>query len=134
MRLVSLTPPRAATGDGDKGPGVRPNAPAAPSCGAARLLALALGRDAHDVLRHADLLQRPDQHRRDIDLEAAQALARRAREGVVVVVPGLAEGRDREPEHVRRLVLDVEAPAPEEVAERVDRARDVVEEEQHAQA
>ena len=44
-------------------------------------------------------------------LPAAQAVEGGAGEGVVVVVPGLAERRQREPEDVGRLVVDVEAPA-----------------------
>ena len=54
---------------------------------------------------------------------------RRAREGVVVVVPGLAERGDGEPEHVGRLVLGREAPPAEEVADRVDREGHVVDQE-----
>ena len=64
-----------------------------------------------------------------VDLPPLQAVHRGAREGVVVVVPGLAERRQREPEHVGRVVLDVEAAAAEEVAHRVDRPGDVVEHE-----
>ena len=52
------------------------------------------------------------------------------REGVVVVVPRLAEGQQRQPREVARLVVGVEAPAPEEVAQRVDREGDVVQDEQ----
>ncbi len=48
---------------------------------------------------------------------------------MVVVVPGLSERHQRQPGDVRRLVLDVEAPAPEDVADRVDRPRHVVDEE-----
>ena len=50
-------------------------------------------------------------------------------EGVVVVVPRLAEGQQREPREVARLVAGVEAPAPEEVAQRVDREGHVVQDE-----
>src|SRR6185503_19002854 len=42
---------------------------------------------------------------------------------------GLAEARQGEPPDVRGAVLDVEPPASEEVADRVDRPRDVVQEE-----
>ena len=55
-----------------------------------------------------------------------QAVRGRARERVVVVVPALAEGRDREPEDVGRVILDVEAALAEEVADRVDRPGHVV--------
>ena len=87
------------------------------------------GRDAHDVPHEADALHRADDPGGRIELATAEAVGRRAREGVVIVVPGLAEGRQREPEDVGRVVLDVEAPAPEEVADRVDGPRHVVDEE-----
>ena len=48
---------------------------------------------------------------------------------MVVVVPGLAEGREREPGEVARLVAGAEAAAAEEVAEGVDREGRVVQEE-----
>ena len=48
---------------------------------------------------------------------------------MVVVVPGLAEGEEREPEQVARLVLRAEPAAAEEVAERVDRVGRVMEHE-----
>jgi hypothetical protein len=51
-------------------------------------------------------------------------VARRGREGVVGVVPGLAEGRQREPEHVARLVRRAEPPATDDVADRVEAERD----------
>ena len=57
-------------------------------------------------------LQAPDDERGRIELPAVEAVARRGREGVVVVVPGLAEGGQREPEHVARLVRRAEPPAP----------------------
>ena len=47
----------------------------------------------------------------------------------MVVVPRLAERRDRQPEDVGRVVVDVEAPLADEVADAVDRPRDVVQEE-----
>ena len=72
---------------------------------------------------------RPDDEAADVHLPPAQAMGRRAREGVVVVVPGLAERGDREPEHVGRLVVRREAPAAEEVADRVDREGHVVDQE-----
>ena len=52
-----------------------------------------------------------------------------ARERVVVVVPGLAETGQREPEDVRRIVAGLEAACAEEVADRVDAPGDVVDEE-----
>ena len=87
------------------------------------LLLLALRRDQHDVPRQAEAPHRPDHPAAGVELPPAQAVQRRAREGVVVVVPGLAERGQREPEDVGRLVLRAEAPAAEEVADRVDRRR-----------
>ena len=55
-------------------------------------------------------------------------------EGVVVVVPRLAEGDPGEPPDVARLVLDAEAARAEEVADGVDRPGDVVEQEDPDQA
>ena len=93
------------------------------------------GVDRHDVPREADPGHRADDQARDVDLAAPQAVPRGGGEGVVVVVPGLAERGQREPEHVAATeVVGVEAPAPEEVADRVDRERDVVEEEDPHQA
>src|SRR4051794_23463521 len=51
------------------------------------------------------------------------------REGMVVVVPGLAHRRYGEPEDVARLVVGREAAAAEEVTDRVDAPRHVVEQE-----
>src|SRR3954447_9036424 len=98
---------------------------------ARQLLALALRRDPHDVPDEPEALHRADEPRRRVErrLEPREAMAGRARERVVVVVPGLAEARQREPPHVRRVVLDGEAAPAEEVADRVDRPRNVVEEE-----
>ncbi len=62
-------------------------------------------------------------------LPGLQAVEGGGREGMVVVVPGLAHRQRREPEHVARLVLDREPLAPEEVADRVDRPGHVVEQE-----
>src|SRR4029077_12038834 len=66
---------------------------------------------------------------RGIELPAAQPVDGGAREGVVVVVPGLAEGGEGEPEDVGRLVLDLEPAGSEEVTDRVDAPGDVVDEE-----
>ena len=67
---------------------------------------------------------------RGVELPPAHPVGGGGREGVVVVVPRLAEGQHRQPREVARLVVGVEAPAPEEVAQRVDREGDVVQDEQ----
>ena len=58
-------------------------------------LELALRRDPHHVPGEPELLEQRDHERRRVEqpLPAAQAVASRAREGVVVVVPRLAEAR-----------------------------------------
>src|SRR5262245_12861425 len=48
---------------------------------------------------------------------------------MVVVMPGLAEGRDGEPEDIGRVVVDVKAAGAREVADGVDAPGDVVDEE-----
>src|SRR3954451_20516574 len=93
------------------------------------LLLLALGADLDHVPHEFRRLHRPDHPGGRVDLPPAQPVHRRAREGVVGVMPGLAEGERREPEHVRRVVVPLEAAGAEEVADRVDRPRDVVQQE-----
>ena len=77
--------------------------------GGDRLARLALGRDLDDVPGQPELLERPDHAGRDVDLPRLEAVARGGREGVVVVVPRLAEGQRRQPQQVARLVARVEA-------------------------
>ena len=67
--------------------------------------------------------------RRGVELPALEPVLGRAREGVVVVVPGLAHRRQGDPPHVGRLVLDLEPALAEVVADRVDRPGHVVQEE-----
>src|SRR4051812_32192928 len=93
------------------------------------LLSLALRRDLHDVPGQPGAPHQPDQHRRRIDLVPTQAMRGRARERVMVVMPALPERRDRQPEHVRRLILDVEATLPEEMTHGIDRPGHVMLEE-----
>src|SRR3954452_1708831 len=70
-------------------------------------LTLALGGDADDSARQVQLFEPEDHPRRRIEraLVPAQPSLGRAREGVVVVVPGLAEARQREPRDVGRMVV-----------------------------
>src|SRR3954447_10629164 len=91
-----------------------------------RLARLTLRRDAHDVPREPKLLEPPDDPTPGVELPRLEAVPRRGREGVVVVVPGLAEGERRQPQQVARLVARLEALPAEEVAERVDRVGHVV--------
>ena len=93
------------------------------------LLKLAFGRDANDVPREMHLRERRDDHPGGVDLPPPQAVVSRPRERVMVVVPGLSEREHGEPCDVRRLVLDVEPAPAEEVADRVHRPGDVVNEE-----
>src|SRR5690242_320880 len=80
------------------------------------------------------LFQRPDEHGADVDLVPLHAVVGGPGEGVVVVVPRLAEGRDGEPGHVPRLVGGGEPAAAEVVADRVHRVRHVVDQEDPHQA
>src|SRR5947209_1895928 len=89
---------------------------------------LALWRDPDDVPGKADALKPEDDPGRRVRLVPAQSMARAARERVVIVMPGLAEGEDRQDGDVRRVVFDVEAPGAEEVAHGVHRPRHVVNE------
>ena len=112
--------------------------PVAKPSGASRrcgLLGHPLGRDADDVPRQPGLLQPADDETGEVELPARQTVAGRGREGVVVVVPRLAEGERRQPPDVARLVGRVEAAAAGEVADRVDGVGDVVDDEHpHAAA
>jgi hypothetical protein len=47
---------------------------------------------------------------------------------MVVVMPGLAEARQRESEGIGRMIVGLEAPRAEEVADQVDAPGDVVDE------
>src|SRR5439155_11305044 len=90
---------------------------------------LAGGGNADDVPREVAALQGADHPGARVELHPAEAVARRGREGVMVVVPGLAEGERRKPGQVARLVVRPEGPPAEEVTQRVDAERRVVHEE-----
>src|SRR3954447_16353258 len=77
-------------------------------------LALTRVADPHDVPGQAAGLEPAEEHGRRIDLPAPQPVACRGGEGVVVVVPGLPEREERQPEHVARLVRRAEAAPPED--------------------
>src|SRR5262245_60491954 len=89
-------------------------------------LLLALRRDADDVPGEAEALHRADDRPGRVELAPAEAVDRRPGEGVVVVVPGLAEGREREPPDVGRPIVGREPAGSVEVADRVDRPGHVV--------
>src|ERR1700722_10135056 len=108
---------------------MRPGGGASAPGGDERLRPLALGRNADDVPGQSDPRHRQNQDPRDVELIPAEPVKRRAREGVVVVVPGLPERERRQPPDVGRQVVDVEPAAAEDVADRVDRPGDVVNEE-----
>src|ERR1700759_3198924 len=92
-----------------------------------------LVRPAH-VVGPAQLLQRPDDARTGVELALQRAVPRAGRVGVVQVVPGLTERRDRHPGHVLRLVACLEFRRAERVADRVDRPGDVVQQRDPDQA
>src|SRR5262245_23525795 len=108
-----------------RGAGARPQPMKSGGC----LDGLALRSYPDDVPGEAEPLQRPDHRRGGIELLALHAVHRRCREGVMAVVPGLAERRQGEPGEVSRLVGRLEVPLAEHVAERIDRVGDVVEDE-----
>src|SRR4051794_37027707 len=83
----------------------------------------------HDVPGQPELLEGPDDGGRDVDLAQSMPMVRGRRKRVVVVVPRLAEREEGEPREVARLVTGVVRLLAEEVAERVDRVRDVVHDE-----
>src|SRR5690606_41871350 len=86
-----------------------------------------LGGRPADVIAPAQRLEEPDDGGADVDLPLEHAVPGAGRVGVVEVVPGLAEGRDGQPPDVPRLVADLELLLAEDVADRVDRPGDVVE-------
>ena len=96
--------------------------PAAPAC-------LALGADPDHVPDQAARSSAADDQRREVELPAAEAVARprSGRRGGCCARP--RRRRRREPGEVARLVGGREAPAAEDVAERVDAVGDVVQDE-----
>src|SRR5438046_3002748 len=79
---------------------------------------LRFGRPVH-FGRPTRPLEQPDHSRARIDLMCERTVASRAREGVVEVVPGLAERDDTEGREVGAAVLLCGRLAPEHVADGV---------------
>src|ERR1700686_1701321 len=94
-----------------------------------QLLLLLLCADAHHVPGEAQPLQRGYDQTGDVDFPPTQSMEGRRGEGVMVVVPRLAERGHCQPEHIRGVILQREASFAVEVANRVDAPRDVVQEE-----
>src|SRR5688500_18634346 len=90
---------------------------------------LLLGGNPDDAPGEPELLEGEDHPAAGVNLNLAQSVKGRRREGVMVVVPGLAERDPGEPPDIARLVARDEASATPEVADRVDREGDVVEQE-----
>src|SRR5687768_14748093 len=91
-----------------------------------RLAVLARGWNPDDVPDEPRALHGANDQCGRVELPAPQAMRSRLRERVMVVVPRLPERQWGEPGEVARLVAGREWPAPEAVAERVDRVRGVV--------
>src|SRR2546423_1838367 len=62
-----------------------------------QLRGLAFWRDSYDPPSEPAALKASDQPTAGVDLESVEAVERRRGKGVMVVVPGLAEGQPREP-------------------------------------
>src|SRR5947209_7166095 len=90
---------------------------------------LALRCDSRHVPHQTDALQDANHDRGRVELEATKSVSGRGGKGVVVVVPGLAKRSQRQPREVAGLIVGLEALAPEEVTQRVDAERDVVQDE-----
>src|SRR5262245_64447654 len=84
-----------------------------------------LGLRPVDIVRPAEVLEPLDEARGAVDLSGTEPVARRAGEGVVVVVPRLTHREDREGREVRADVARRERPLPEAVADGVHRPRAV---------
>ena len=92
-----------------------------------------LSRDFFGGQRHvpgeADQGERADDVVAHVDLPPAQAVPGRGREGVVGVVPALAQRQDAEHDVVAALVVAPVGPQAPQVADRVDAPGDVVDQE-----
>src|SRR5690242_1744980 len=95
---------------------------------------LAAGVDPLDVPHQSEPFHQADEPARDVELAAVDPVHGRRGEGVVVVVPGLAQRRKGEEPVVAALVPAGIRPAPEHVADRVDAPGDVLEERDPHQA
>src|SRR3954447_16516423 len=124
--------PTARAGTAARG-GPRRGWRAAARCSCRELRRLARAAHADHVPCEPHPLQGPHHRRRHVGLPPAAPVRGGGRERVVVVVPRLPERQHRKPPEVARLVAGVEAPAAEEVAQRVDRVRHMVQDE-HAHA
>jgi len=85
--------------------------------------------DPDDVPGQMGALQSVDEPAAGVDLPAAQSVTSRGGKGVVVVVPGLAEGQRCEPGEVAGLIARGERSPAEVVAQRVDAEGRVMQEE-----
>src|SRR4051794_31473240 len=85
-------------------------------------LQVTLPTDLHHIPHQPDPLHSADQQATRIErqLPPAEPVRGRRWEGMVVVVPGLAEREHRQPGDIGGLVGGVEAAPAEEVADRVD--------------
>src|ERR1700760_4945644 len=90
---------------------------------------LAVGSDPDDAPGKPEPLQRPDHPASRVDLDPTETMKGGGRERVVIVVPRLPEGEQREPPDVARFVVRFEATPPPKVADRVDRPGDVMQQE-----
>src|SRR6187200_1238072 len=91
-----------------------------PGHGGGAFRRLARGTDPDHVPGQVAALEDGDQPAARIELPAAESLASRGRKGVVVVVPGLAEGEWSQPSEVAGVIAGGKRAPAEVVAQRVD--------------
>src|SRR5580692_4517357 len=86
-------------------PGARVTLAAVALGGGVALAPAALVVDADDVPDEPDTGEQSDDERRGVGLTPTEPVTGRSGEGMMVVVPGLAEGGQRKPEQVARVIL-----------------------------
>src|SRR5215469_18361656 len=88
-------------------------------CGSSRYLGRGLQPMLLDIPNQADLAEHPNGVPVEVDFVPAQSVPGRNRMRVVVVVPALAKGKERNQEVVRRVVLRLETSRTPHVGGRI---------------
>ncbi len=79
--------------------------------------------DGVDLAREPQLFERPDAVPIEVDLVPREAVARRNRVRMVIVVPAFAEGEQSHPPAIRRKIAGLKAPRTDHVRGRIDQPR-----------